>query len=177
MTEIRVIMFCAETGASWDAALTPACPEADHDHRRYQVHLHRDPVRLPDGTAVTAVSFDPSDPYSRDHQPDFGLYLDDRWQPPWPHDHLTWPDFGVPDNAARVLAALRALAQRARRGEQVEIGCLGGHGRTGTALAILAVLAGHPADEAVAWVRDRYCPMAVETGEQEAYVESLGVDG
>lgn len=95
---------------------------------------------LPDGTALTAVSFDPSDPYSG-RQPDYGLYLDDRWQAPWSHDHLAWPDFDVPDpQAAR--DALVSLLERARQGQAVEIGCLGGHGRTGTALACLAVLAG-----------------------------------
>ena len=56
----------------------------------------------------------------------------------------------------------------------VEIGCLGGHGRTGTALACLAVLAGTPAAEAVAWVRGAYCPKAVETDAQRAFVESFG---
>jgi hypothetical protein len=35
-------------------------------------------------------------------------------------------------------------------GEQGEVGCVGGHGRTGTALAILAILTGHPAADAVA---------------------------
>jgi hypothetical protein len=51
---------------------------------------------LPDGTEVTAVSFDAADPYIREQPPDYGLYLDHKWQPPWAHDHLDWPDFGVP---------------------------------------------------------------------------------
>jgi protein-tyrosine phosphatase len=65
------------------------------------------------------------------------------------------------------------VLERARTGEQVEIGCLGGHGRTGTALTCLAILAGHPAAEAVAWVRANYCPDAVESAGQEAFVGSL----
>ena len=72
--------------------------------------------------------------------------------------------------------ALRSLLDRARRGERVEVGCLGGHGRTGTALACLAVLAGHPAADAVAWTRTHYCPKAVETPDQEAFVAALAVD-
>jgi protein-tyrosine phosphatase len=134
------------------------------------MHRHRTVVSLPDGTEVTAVSFDAIDPYSCDRRPDFGLYLDRRWQPPWSHDHLEWPDFGVPDDPAQVLTMLRSVLERARRGQVVEIGCLGGHGRTGTALASLAVLAGHPASDAVAWVRAAYCPDAVETAAQEASV-------
>ncbi|GAB3912402.1 protein-tyrosine-phosphatase [Microlunatus endophyticus] len=141
-----------------------------HEGRTYEVHVHHDVVRLPDGTPITAVSFDPADPYARDRDPDFGLYLDPRWRPSWDHDHLDWPDFGVPADRAIVLSDLGSLLDRARQGQSVEIGCLGGHGRTGTALALLAVLAGHPSDDAVAWVRTHYCPKAVETDEQQAYV-------
>ena len=53
----------------------------------------------------------------------------------------------------------------------MEVGCLGGSGRTGTALACMAVLAGVPAAEAVPWVRAAYRPEAVETAEQEAWVQ------
>lgn len=95
---------------------------------------------------------------------------------PWPHEHLEWPDFGVPDDRATVLAVLNSLLLRAHAGKGVELGCLGGHGRTGTALACLAVLAGKPADEAVAWVRQNYCIRAVETPEQEAFVLGIAAD-
>jgi protein-tyrosine phosphatase len=128
---------------------------------------------LPDGTEVTAVSFDAADPYVREHPPDYGLYLDDKWQPPWTHDHLDWPDFGVPDDATQVVASLRFVLERAGAGERVELGCLGGHGRTGTALACLAILTGHPRGEAVGWVRSNYCADAVETAEQELFVVEL----
>ena len=66
---------------------------------------------------------------------------------------------------------LTDVVERARHGERVEIGCIGGHGRTGTALACLAVLTGLPAGEAVGWVRRTYCDGAVETEEQRAFVE------
>jgi protein-tyrosine phosphatase len=132
---------------------------------------------LPDGIEVTAASFDAMDPYSRDEPPDYGVYLDQRWQPPWAHDCFDWPDFGVPDDPAPVLAALRSLLLRARAGERVEVGCLGGHGRTGTALACLAVLSGLPRGEAVAWVRAHYCVDAVETDEQAAFVSAAPTYG
>jgi hypothetical protein len=146
------------------------CADPAHEHQQFEVHRHRSSVRLPDGTVVGAVSFDARDPYGRDDPPDYGLYLDDRWEPPWPHDHVEWPDFGVPSDAAALVGALRVLHERAAEGQRVELGCLGGHGRTGTALACLAVLAGHPAPDAVAWVRSAYCEDAVETAEQEAFV-------
>jgi hypothetical protein len=132
-------------------------------------HRHRTAVVLPDGTCLTAASFDRSDPYGREEPPDYGLYLDPRWQPPWPHDHVDWPDFGIPDETA-IMSALPSLLARARAGQRVEVGCAGGHGRTGTAVACLAVLTGCPAADAVAWVREHYCPSAVETPGQEAFV-------
>ena len=119
------------------------------------------------------MSFGSVDPYARDVPPDFGLYLDERWQPPWPHQFLDWPDFGVPDDPVPVVEVLEALLDRAREGQRVEIGCYGGHGRTGTALACLAILCGQAPHEAVSWVRSRYCERAVETDEQEAFARNL----
>jgi protein-tyrosine phosphatase len=127
-------------------------------------------VTLPNGYRVVAVSFDPPDPYGRGQLPDFGLYLDGRWKPPWSHDHLDWPDFGVPTDLIQVTITLRSLLERAGQGQAVEIGCIGGHGRTGTALACLAILSGLPGEEAVAWIRDQYCSEAVETAEQADFV-------
>lgn len=174
----RVVVACGECGTFWYAEGEAAkCTEPGHEHQRFDVHCHRAVVALPDGTEVTAVSFDPVAGYVRDRPPDFGLYLDPRWQPPWTHEHLDWPDFGVPDDPAPVVAALRSLLDRARAGERVEVGCLGGHGRTGTALATLAVLTGHPADDAVVWIRAAYCVKAVETAEQEAFVKNLDRSG
>ena len=136
-------------------------------------HRHLSLVVLPDGTRLTAASFDPVAPYARTRDPDYGLYLDPRWRPPWDHGYIDWPDFGVPADGDAVAGALRAVLERARSGQDVEVGCLGGHGRTGTALSCLAALAGHPASDAVAWVRSGYCAKAVETPEQEAFIAAL----
>lgn len=87
------------------------------------------------------------------------------WRPPWPHAHVDWPDFGLPDDPDDLREALVDLLDRARRGQTVEVGCLGGHGRTGTALACLAVLTGLTEDP-VAWVRSRYCHLAIESDGQ-----------
>jgi hypothetical protein len=146
--------------ADWEAAGRPA-PER---------HDHRTPLPLIDGSTVYGVTFLADDPYRREVAPTFGLYLDDRWSPPWSHDHVDWPDFGLPTDTQALGAALQELHDRARTGERVELGCLGGHGRTGTALACLAVLASTPASEAVSWVRASYCRSAVETAAQEAFV-------
>ena len=174
MVEIRRVVVCTECGLYWDAGSEPAkCRNDDHKPRVLETHRHLSPVVLPDGTRLTAASFDPVAPYSRTRDPDYGLYLDPRWQPPWEHGHIDWPDFGVPESTQAVIEALKTVLGRARSGQDVEIGCLGGHGRTGTALACLAVLAGHPARDAVPWVRSSYCAKAVETPEQEALVAAL----
>jgi protein-tyrosine phosphatase len=68
------------------------------------------------------------------------------------------------------------VRDRARAGQLVEIGCIGGHGRTGTALACLAFLSGVQRQEAVPWVKANYCSRAVESPEQAAFVTSLDFD-
>jgi hypothetical protein len=174
MRETRIVVMCGNCGAFWDPAAEPAsCRDSSHEHQRFESHLHRSRVVMPDGTELTAVSFGSSDPYARDVSPDFALYLDERWRPPWPHEFLDWPDFGVPDDPVPVAAALGSLLERARAGERVEIGCDGGHGRTGTALACLAILSGQAPGDAVSWVRAAYCERAVETEEQEAFARNF----
>jgi Protein-tyrosine phosphatase len=173
MVVIRRVVICTESRLYWDEGAEPECQNHDHQHRVLETHRHLSPVVLPDGTRLTAASFDPADPYSRDRSPDYGLYFDSRWQPPWDHGYVDWPDFGVPANGDAVVEALSSVLERARSGQDVEIGCIGGHGRTGTALACLAVLAGHPPLEAVAWVRKNYCAKAVETPGQEDFVAGI----
>jgi hypothetical protein len=173
-TEMCVVRVCSECGVHWYAEEElPRCTNANHQHREFEIHRHRDAVTFPDGTLVVAVSFDARDPYRRDEPPDYGLYFDQCWQPPWPHDRVEWPDFGVPDDPTALTNALRSLRDRARAGDKVEIGCLGGHGRTGTALACLAVLDGQAAPDAIAWVRSAYCAEAVETPEQAVLVSEI----
>jgi hypothetical protein len=125
-------------------------------------------VRFPDGTEVTASPLRAR----REENPDrdFGLYMDARWAPTWEAELIDWPDFGLPSSPEHAAQQIRAAFQRAQAGECVEIGCDGGFGRTGTVLACMAILAGVPADDAVAWVRANDDPRAVETPDQEAWV-------
>ena len=89
---------------------------------------------------------------------------------------LDWPDFGVPPDRAAFTEACATVLRRSRMNDLVEIGCLGGHGRTGTMIAVLAHLTGEPAASAVAWTRRHYCHDAVETAEQAAFVAGFGLD-
>ena len=114
MVETRTVFLCSQCGEFWDPAAEPAaCRDSCHDHHRFESHLHRSRVVLPDTTEVTAVSFGRADPYAPDEPPDFGHYLDKGWRPPWPQEYLSWPDFGVPDTPGLVVAALESLLDRA----------------------------------------------------------------
>lgn len=107
--------------------------------------------------------------------PDFGLYL--LGNPParmrWDMQWLRWPDFWLPADRDGARDALREAWRRAGY-ERVEIACAGGRGRTGTALACLAVLDGVPAGEAVGFVREHYDPRAVEAPWQRRFVLRFG---
>jgi protein-tyrosine phosphatase len=129
-------------------------------------------VTLPDGTTVRASPI--ADRVADDPSRDFGLYMDGRWDPSWPSDLIDWPNFGVPSDPERAASQIRDAFARAREGELVEVGCIGGLGRTGTVLACMTVLTGLDALSAVTWVRQNYKQAAVETEEQAQWVAWFG---
>ena len=90
----------------------------------------------------------------------------------WEHRWVRWPDLRAPASTPDAVAALREAYERSAV-ERVEIACRGGVGRTGTALAAVAVVAGVPPAEAVAWVRRRYDRRAAETPWQRRWVLTL----
>lgn len=104
---------------------------------------------------------------------DFALVLTGGTMPEWPHRRVRWPDFWIPLDRADALDALHEAHRRARDGDRVEVACRGGRGRTGTALAALAILDGVPAGEAVDWIRARYHRNAVETPLQRRWLRGV----
>jgi protein-tyrosine phosphatase len=108
-------------------------------------------------------------------EPSFGVYL--LGAPPpavaWETRWVRWPDFRLPAEPGALRDALAEVRERAPA-ERVEVACGGGVGRTGTALACLAVLDGVPAERAVAWVREHYHRRAVETPWQRRFVARFG---
>jgi len=137
-------------GGSWD----PAAPGI---------------LRLPSGRLVRGRAL--GRPLPDGPRPAFGVYLVSRPPPTvsWESRWLRWPDFRLPADEADVLPALTEAWQRATT-ERVEIACTGGRGRTGTALACLAILDGVPGAAAVVFVREHYDRHAVETPGQRRYV-------
>jgi protein-tyrosine phosphatase len=104
---------------------------------------------------------------------DFALVLTEGPAPDWAHRRIRWPDFWVPRNRVDALDALHEAHRRARAGERVEVACRGGLGRTGTALAALAILDGVAPGEAVAWIREHYDHRAVETPWQRRWLRGV----
>ncbi len=92
-------------------------------------------VRFPDGTVIRALGL--SERKVEDRDRDYGLYFDPAWRPTWPSDVVELKDFGLPGEYESVAEQIRRAFLRAKRGERVEIGCISGLGRTGTALAKL----------------------------------------
>jgi hypothetical protein len=131
-------------------------------------------VEFPDGRRIRGRGL--RQPLPDGPHPEFAVYLLARDPGPfdWPHRWVRWPDFRTPASTPDAISTLQDAYQRSVT-ERVEIACAGGVGRTGTALALLAVLAGVPRAEAVGWVRRRYNKRAAETPWQRRWV--LKVEG
>jgi protein-tyrosine phosphatase len=126
-------------------------------------------LQLPSGRLVRGRGL--RHPLPPGPEPTFALYLLGRRPPAvgWESRWIRWPDFGLPSDRDAAADALREALNRAGT-ERVEVACAGGKGRTGTALALMSILDGVPAGEAVAFVREHYDAHAVETPWQRRFV-------
>lgn len=87
--------------------------------------------------------------------------------------HLPIQDFSIPKDDREVEVALIETITAAIRGDSVYVGCMGGWGRTGLFLALIAKAVGIA--DPVKYVRSTYTPHAVETDMQAAYVAGFDV--
>jgi hypothetical protein len=129
-------------------------------------------LRLPSGRLVRGRGL--RHPLPPGPVAEFALHLLGRTPPPvdWDSRWVRWPDFWLPADRAAAAAAFREAFDRAEP-ERVEIACRGGIGRTGTALACLAVLDGLQPEEAVRLVRAQYHRRAIEMPWQHRYIRSF----
>lgn len=135
-------------------------------------------IELPDGLWVRGRGLRNTAPDGA--PPEFGLYLGThrlrrrhQQQMPWPQEWINWPDFLVPRDRETAVKAIVELHRRAHQPQAVEVACGGGIGRTGTAIACLATLAGLPPSEAISWTRAHYHRRAVETPWQRRWVTTF----
>jgi hypothetical protein len=85
---------------------------------------------------------------------------------------LAWPDMTAPTHVGlRFWVRLHGMLP-----QRTAIACVGGHGRTGTALACLLVVDGMAAEDAIKTVREKHCTKAIETIPQEQYIKRLAAD-
>ncbi len=149
---------------------TVGCCQEIADHEQDWEPAAPGVLRLPSGRLLRGQALRRSSPPGP--TPNFALHLL-RARPgpaPWPVHWVRWPDFRLPhDRDDDADDALSEAWSRANQ-EWVEVTCYGGRGRTGTALACIAVIDGVPADLPVAFVREHYDARAVETPWQRRYV-------
>lgn len=129
-------------------------------------------VTLPDGRRVRARGLRHGD--AQGERPELGVYLLGRPPPSteWPAWWIRWPDFRLPTDRNGAIATLAAAHERCAH-TRVELACGGGIGRTGTALAVMAILSGVAPGDAVAWTRIHHHPSAVETPCQRRWIRGL----
>jgi protein-tyrosine phosphatase len=132
-------------------------------------------IQLPDGTWIRGRGL--RNPIPAGPVPDFGLYLGSahlrrRHQAAlnWQHEWIRWPDFLLPLDWHAAAENITRLHDHGRAGQNVEVACNGGVGRTGTVIACLATLTGLTPLEAVSWTRTHYHHQAIETPWQHRWV-------
>ena len=90
-----------------------------------------------------------------------------------PYMCIDWPDYGEPPVPARwwhtLVEAIKDIDG------DVSMFCYGGHGRTGTAAVLMAVIAGlvPKGEDPVRWLRKHYCQEVVESQAQIDYIEQV----
>jgi hypothetical protein len=162
----------------------PPAPHCDH---------WLTPYTLPKGEVLyLSGNSTPTAKHKSDIEPTAGIYLDYYWmaglnratvmtntalrddcrEDAMEVMYVPWKDMGVVTVKALSIAAVWALA-RLKAGAKLEIGCVGGHGRTGTLLGAILVYQGLTGEEAVEKVRSGYCKKAIETKGQEKLLTEL----
>jgi len=90
-----------------------------------------------------------------------------------PQISIDWPDMGIPPLRPGFWNRIAALAKQ-EGFTNVLFYCIGGHGRTGTALcSVLVECAELTPKDAITYVRKMYCKEAVESPAQTGYLEAL----
>jgi hypothetical protein len=115
----------------------------------------------------------PFDGFRRGMTGDFGVCVRAEYPP---DDYDVWlpiRDFNVPESKRDTEHALERTLEAAMNGRRVYVGCMGGWGRTGLFLALLAKCCGKK--DPVTYVRRVYSRRAVERPEQERYVKEFNV--
>ena len=93
---------------------------------------------------------------------------------------IDWPDFGIPNNITKEFWPTLVEDFKKNNVKSVSCSCMGGHGRTGVQLCILAHLmlpekdrVWEDAGQLINHIREVYCDHAVEGLEQQEYIAEM----
>lgn len=177
----------------------PAKPYAQSSHSKKPSCMHEgQEFELEDGLVILASSS--SDVGNKLVEGvDLGVYLASSWgykmgapsvfatpgvdmtwltdnEPKYKHAYiqLDWPDRAAPNLSIVDMVSLgETLIAQLGDGETIETGCVGGHGRTGSMLAMLLTLQGVRPVDAINRVWDTYCIQAIESMKQVDFISSV----
>jgi hypothetical protein len=79
-------------------------------------------------------------------------------------------DGKAPSNVTEFKVMIDWLCNQLREAKKVHVGCIGGHGRTGTVLAAVVHQMMPEVEDPITYVRTHYCEKAVESSEQVAFL-------
>lgn len=124
------------------------------------------PLKLP-GTNLVIHGGRASGPLRKDLDIYVGLESGMYRRPEWEGAinvfyHIT--DRRAPSDAETFVKLIDWLCNQLHAGKSIHVGCIGGHGRTGTVLS--AIVARFGEKNAIQYVRENYCKKAVESKEQ-----------
>jgi protein-tyrosine phosphatase len=96
--------------------------------------------------------------------------VSDPWDPPKVVEvQYSIQDMHAPTNVSRFKKMITWVCNQLHEGKTVHVGCIGGHGRTGTVFAAIVAEALQEKD-AIQFVRKHYCKKAVESKEQVKFL-------
>ena len=165
--------------------------DRSHDeHKTYKpkprCHTTHQPITLGMGEIVGACCGSPRDGYD--------IYIGLCSTMKLKHQKYPWEDsydpiiefqFNITDGCAPGKPAefrkmIEWVAEQLDDGKKVHVGCIGGHGRTGTFLAALVSLYEDLTDDPIAYVRKEHCAKAVESESQLKFLNKhwgIKIDG
>lgn len=151
--------------SNWKPSKTDAFYKCAHGHK---------PVVIREGVTVIggAASSPVGGPYDLMVSFDHGKDTDPAAFPWNPGEFIYFPvpDYQAPKNPEEYKKLVEYVAAALDAGKSVHVGCMAGHGRTGTFLAALVThMTGNK--ESIQFLRDTYCHRAVESTTQMEFLE------
>lgn len=131
------------------------------------------PLKILDGEILGAACAHPQKGYDIYIGLDHGMQFSSK-NYPWQKNGGEGPleflfpisDMCAPKDVKNFKLMIKWLVVQLKAGKAIQVGCIGGHGRTGLVLAALAQVTGVAPKNAIQWVRKHHCKKAVESASQ-----------